>query len=56
MYLSDRELNAAIRDGRLIVDPPTKVGPTSIDLHLDSIEEARIWDTRKLSTRNRDHG
>jgi dCTP deaminase len=56
MYLSDREMAKAIRTGRLIVDPPTKIGPTSIDLHLDSTKEARVWDIDKLREHNRDHG
>ena len=56
MYLSDREMAEAIRTGGLIVDPPTKIGPTSIDLHLDSIKAARVWDIEKLKEHNRDHG
>jgi dCTP deaminase len=44
MYLSDRDMECAIRCRRLIVDPPTKIGPTSIDLHLDKVEEAKVWD------------
>ncbi len=56
MYLSDREMAHAITCGRLIVDPPTKIGPTSIDLHLDVVEQARIWDMAKYREHNRDHG
>ncbi len=56
MYLSDNELNEAITKGELIVDPPTEIGPTSIDLHLDSVDEAKIWDTKKFSGRNKTHG
>jgi dCTP deaminase len=37
-------MECAIRCGRLILDPPTQIGPTSIDLHLDSVEEAKVWD------------
>lgn len=45
MYLSNRDLRWAIECGRLIVEPPpTKIDPTSIDLHLDKIEEAKVWD------------
>lgn len=45
MYLSDRDLSWAIERGTLIVEPkPTKIDPTSIDLHLDSIDQAKIWD------------
>jgi dCTP deaminase len=44
MYLSDRDLWLALESGQLIVDPrPAEVDTTSIDLHLDRIEEAKIW-------------
>src|SRR5258706_927326 len=56
MYLSCREMAEAIRAGRLIVNPPTKIGPTSIDLHLDSIKAARVWDIEKLTEHNKIHG
>jgi dCTP deaminase len=47
VYLSDRDLKWAIDCGRLKVNPkPTKIDPTSIDLHLDSVSEARIWNIR----------
>jgi len=45
MYLSDRDLRWAIECGNLIVDlKPEKIDPTSIDLHLDSAEQAKVWD------------
>jgi dCTP deaminase len=45
MYLSDRDLEWAIRCGRLIIKPePKEIDATSISLHLDSVDEARIWD------------
>jgi dCTP deaminase len=56
MFLSDREMLYAIQCGRLIVDPPTEIGPTSIDLHLDKVEQAKVWDIDKLARRNREHG
>jgi deoxycytidine triphosphate deaminase len=56
MYLSDREMEYAIKCGRLIVDPPTKIGATSIDLHLDKVEQARIWDIDKYRDHNIKHG
>jgi dCTP deaminase len=56
MYLSDREMEYAIKCGRLIIDPPTKIGPTSIDLHLDRVEQARVWDIQKYEEHNRNHG
>jgi deoxycytidine triphosphate deaminase len=50
MYLSDRDLRWAIERGNLIVEPrPSKIDPTSIDLHLDSIDQAKIWDTAKYN-------
>jgi len=56
MYLSDREMSHAILCGRLIVEPPTKIGPTSIDLHLDSFDQARVWDIDALREHNKSHG
>ncbi len=56
MYLSDREMEYAIQCGRLIVDPPTKIGPTSIDLHLDKVEQAKVWDIDKYRKHNEQHG
>jgi deoxycytidine triphosphate deaminase len=49
MYLSDRDLQWAIERKLLIVQPPEgipppKVDPTSIDLRLDNVSEAKIWD------------
>jgi deoxycytidine triphosphate deaminase len=46
MYLSDRDLRWALDHGQLLVLPrpeDKQIGPTSIDLHLDKIEEAKIW-------------
>lgn len=56
MFLSDREMAIAIKSGRLIVHPPTEIGPTSIDLRLDAVEEAKIWDIQKLKLTNKEHG
>ena len=45
MYLSDRDLRWAIECGDLIVDPkPERIDSSSIDLHLDSIDQAKVWD------------
>lgn len=52
MFLSDIDLEAAIKDGRLIVDPPTTVDPTSIDLHLDEVGQAKVWDHDALARDN----
>src|SRR3989304_8408576 len=44
MYLSDKDLKDAIEKGELLCSPPpTTFDPTSIDLHLDQVHEARIW-------------
>jgi dCTP deaminase len=57
MYLSDRDLRHAIENGRLIVEPkPSKIDPTSIDLHLDSIEKAMVWDIAKFAQENTEAG
>jgi len=49
MYLSDRDLKYAIETGQLIVDPtPEEYGATSIDLHLDKIEEAKVWNVERF--------
>ncbi len=50
MYLSDRDLQYAIECGKLIFKPrPEKIDATSIDLHLDAISEAKIWNIDKFS-------
>ncbi len=56
MYLSDRELREAIKNNSLIVDPVGKIGPSSIDIHLDVVEEAQVWDIEKVREHNQDHG
>lgn len=58
MYLSDVDLRQAVQCGDLIVDPlPDKeIGATSIDLHLDSIEQAKIWDFNALAAHNKKWG
>jgi hypothetical protein len=53
MYLSNRDIKWAIDGGRLIASPrPEDLGKgydeTSIDLHLDRIQEAKIWDVEAL--------
>ena len=56
MYLSDRDIRWAIEKGTLIIQPPPEVDPTSVDLHLDRVEEAQIWDTEKLLKQSRISG
>jgi dCTP deaminase len=46
MFLSDRDLQFAIASGQLIVRPqPAGYGTTSIDLHLDAVDRARVWNS-----------
>lgn len=42
----------------LAVDPqcPISVGPTSVDLHLDAVDQAKIWDIERLRTDNKERG
>lgn len=57
MYLSDRDLKWALESGKLIVDPrPEEFGPTSIDLHLDSATEAKVWDIDAYKQHQEDAG
>jgi hypothetical protein len=57
MYLSDRDLAWAIQCGRLIIKPdPKKIDATSIDLHLDSVERARVWDLAQFEADRSDSG
>jgi len=54
VYLSDVDLRQAVESGDLIVRPlpADEIGPTSIDLHLDSVEEAKIWDFEAIAAHN----
>jgi deoxycytidine triphosphate deaminase len=61
MYLSNRDIAWAIQSGQLVVDPPpTAFGlgydEVSIDLHLDDIEYAKVWDHAKLAEEQRTSG
>jgi deoxycytidine triphosphate deaminase len=53
MYLSDRDIRWAVDKGLLIIDPLANgldgVDPTSVDLHLDRVEEAKVWDLPRFS-------
>jgi deoxycytidine triphosphate deaminase len=51
MYLSDRDIRWAVEKGTLIIRPTSKVDPTSIDLHLDRVDEAQVWDTARYIER-----
>ncbi len=57
MYLSDRDLKFAVETRQLIVNPPpSEYDTTSIDLHLDTIKEARIWDVEVFKARQAEAG
>lgn len=57
MYLSDRDLRFAIASAQLIVNPPpAEIDTTSIDLHLDGIEVARVWDVKAFELQQQDAG
>lgn len=57
MYLSDRDLALAIAAKQLIVNPPpAEIDTTAIDLHLDKIEEAKVWDVLRFEKDQRDAG
>ncbi len=57
MFLSDRDLRWAIETGRLIVEPkPESYDSTSLDLHLDAIDQAKVWDLEKIAQHNQTHG
>jgi dCTP deaminase len=57
MFLSDRDLRLALESRQLIVDPPpAEIDTTSIDLHLDRIEEARVWDVDAFVRQQEDAG
>jgi dCTP deaminase len=57
MYLSDRDLEHAVRLGHLIVNPaPAEYDTTSIDLHLDTVETAKVWDASAFQEQQRKAG
>jgi hypothetical protein len=49
VYLTDGCIQKAIERGALIFSPePDSVDPSSVDLHLDGVSEAKIWDIDKF--------
>lgn len=57
MYLSDRDLKFAVETGQLIVDPaPEEFDTTSIDLHLDKVNEAKIWNVEAFKLKQANTG
>lgn len=57
MYLSDRDLKFAVETGQLIVDPaPIEFDTTSIDLHLDNVNEAKVWNVEEFKRKQANSG
>jgi dCTP deaminase len=57
MYLSDRDLKFAVETGQLIVlPPPTEYDTTSIDLHLDKVDEAKVWNVEAFKRKQETTG
>ncbi len=61
MYLSNRDIRWAIERGILIVDPRSEAmgmgyDETAIDLHLDNIDEVKVWDIARFEEDQRVHG
>ena len=57
MFLVDRDLRFALATGQLIVDPlPEEIDTTGIDVHLDKVDEARVWDTAAYATQQSEAG
>ncbi len=57
MFLSDRDLRLALQSRQLIVDPPPQViDTTSIDVHLDHIDHARVWDVPTFAAEQKEAG
>lgn len=62
MFLSDRDIKYAIQCGKLIVNPPPEAfdgggyDHNSIDLHLDDIEYAKVWDVGLATAAQRKAG
>lgn len=61
MFQSNRDIRWAIDSKRLIISPrPEEIGAgydeTSIDLHLDKIEEAKVWNISRFIEREAGRG
>jgi dCTP deaminase len=57
MFLSDRDLDLALQVKQLLVNPPpTEIDTSSIDLHLDDISEARIWNIHAYAAQQKEAG
>jgi deoxycytidine triphosphate deaminase len=57
MYLSDRDLKFAVETGQLIISPaPKEYDTTSVDLHLDNVNEAKIWNVEAFKQKQLSSG
>jgi dCTP deaminase len=57
MYLSDRDLAWAIQCGKLVFEPaPKSIDATSIDLHLDKISDAKVWNIEAYTASQKSRG
>lgn len=57
MYLSDRDLKFAVETRQLIVNPaPKEYDTTSIDLHLDNVNEAKVWNVEEFKRKQESTG
>jgi dCTP deaminase len=57
MFLSDRDLRFVLEAKQLIFDPPPEeIDTTSIDLHLDKVSEAKVWDVAAFEKQQADAG
>jgi dCTP deaminase len=57
MYLSDRDLKFAVETGQLIIKPiPEEFDTTSIDLHLDNVKQAKVWNVDAFKRKQSESG
>ena len=61
MNLSNRDIKWAVECGTLIIDPPPEYfgggyDECSVDLHLDAVENATVWDVRRYAARGKGSG
>lgn len=56
MYLSDRDIEQAVADGELLLPADAKIDPSSVDLPLDSVDTARVWNVQQFRRDQQIHG
>src|SRR5437870_1814645 len=57
MFQSDRDLQFAMAAGQLMIDPPPQLCDTSsVDLSLDKVEEAKVWDIAAFRAKQAEAG